>query len=164
MRPGETDGVDYHFVEQSEFLRMASAGGFLEHARVFGNFYGTSEAGIREQLAEGLDVILEIDWQGAQQVRERLPEAQGIFILPPSLETLRERLGSRGQDSKEVIGRRLEEASREISHYAEFDYLVVNDDFERALEDLRSIFRATRLRQGAQSERLQQQLTALLGG
>jgi guanylate kinase len=163
MRPGENDGVDYHFVEQAQFLRMASEGGFLEHAQVFGNYYGTSEAGIRQRLAEGLDVILEIDWQGAQQVRERIAEATGIFILPPSLATLRERLASRGQDSEEVIARRLAEAGREIAHYAEFDYLVVNDDFERALDDLRSIFRAMRLREISQSERLQRQLTGLLG-
>ena len=163
MRPGENDGVDYYFVGQEEFLRMASEGGFLEHARVFGNLYGTSEAGIRRHLAEGMDVILEIDWQGAQQVRERIPEAVGIFILPPSLDALTQRLASRGQDSEQVIARRLAEAADEISHYPEYDYLVVNDDFDRALGDLKTIFGAMRLRESRQSERLQQQLTRLLG-
>ena len=162
MRPGDKNGVDYHFVDQEEFLRIASEGGFLEHAQVFGNYYGTGEAGIRQDLAAGLDVILEIDWQGAQQVRERMPEANGIFILPPSLDTLRKRLAARGQDSEEVMARRIAEAGREIAHYAEFDYLVVNDDFDRALGDLRSIVRAARLKEVRQSARLQQHLTSLI--
>jgi len=164
VRPGEIDGVDYHFVSQAEFLNIVSEGGFLEHAEVFGNLYGTSEASVHQYLAEGLDVILEIDWQGAQQVRGRMSEAIGIFILPPSLATLRERLSRRGQDSERVIAGRLAEATAEISHYPEFDYLLVNEDFEDALEDLRSIVRATRLRESVQSERLQEQLRALLGG
>lgn len=162
MRPGEQDGVDYHFVERDEFLRLVGDAAFLEHAEVFGNYYGTSEAKVRERLAEGVDLILEIDWQGAQQVRRRIPEAVSVFILPPSLTALRERLEGRGQDSTEVIERRLREAESEIAHYPEYDYLVVNDDFHRALDDLRSIFRALRLREPIQSVRLGDGLRALL--
>ncbi len=145
-RPGEVDGVDYHFVSREEFLRLAGEGAFLEQAEVFGNYYGTSEAGVREQLASGRDVVLEIDWQGARQVRKAFPEAVSIFIAPPSIEALRERLGNRGQDDEAVIERRMRDARSELSHYPEYDYLVINDDFDTALGDLRCIVRAERLR------------------
>ena len=145
-RPGEVDGVDYHFVSKEEFLGLAGEGAFLEQAEVFGNYYGTSEAGVREQLAGGRDVVLEIDWQGARQVRKAFPEAVSIFIAPPSIEALRERLGKRGQDDEAVIERRMRDARSELSHYPEYDYLVINDDFDTALGDLRCIVRAERLR------------------
>jgi len=161
-RPGEVDGVDYHFVDSGRFSEMVAAGAFLEHAEVFGNYYGTSEAGIREQLKNGDDVILEIDWQGAQQVRERLPETVSVFILPPTPQALRQRLSSRGQDSHEVIERRLAEAREEMSHYGEYDYIVVNDLFEQALGELRAIITARRLSLPVQSELLKERLQALL--
>jgi len=145
-REGETDGVHYHFVSPESFEDELEKGTFLESARVFGNYYGTSEAGINAQLEQGQDVILEIDWQGAQQVRKRLPDAISIFILPPSVQALRERLGNRGQDAEEVINRRMQQARDELSHYPEYDYLVFNDDFETALRDLKSIFIANRLK------------------
>lgn len=162
MRPGEVDGVDYHFVDKEHFGEMVSAGAFLEHAEVFGNYYGTSEAGIREQLQNGDDVILEIDWQGAQQVRERLPETVSVFVLPPTPQALRQRLSGRGQDSSEVIERRLAEAREEMSHYGEYDYIVVNDLFEQALGELRAIITARRLSLPVQSELLKERLQALL--
>lgn len=162
MRPGERDGVDYHFIEESEFGRMVAQGEFLEHARVFDNLYGTSAEGIRGQLELGLDVILEIDWQGARQVRERMPEACSIFIIPPSRAALAERLAARGQDGPEVIARRMRDAGAEMSHYQEFDFVVVNDEFQRALGDLRCLFRSQRLRQGAQSIRLARRLDELV--
>ncbi len=162
IRPGEQDGADYYFVGKDEFLRLAGEGAFLEHAEVFGNYYGTAESAVRAQLAQGLDLILEIDWQGAQQVRRRIPEAISVFILPPSLADLRERLEARGQDSAEVIAGRLREAESEIAHYPEYDYLVVNDSFQRALAELRCIFRAMRLREPIQSVRLEGELRALL--
>lgn len=161
-RPGERDSVDYHFVDKDAFARMIEAGAFLEHAEVFGNFYGTSEAGIREQLEGGSDVILEIDWQGAQQVRERMPDTVSIFILPPTPEALRQRLGNRGQDSEAVIQRRLGEAREEMSHYPEYDYIVVNDLFDQALGELRAVITAQRLRQPVQAQRLQERLRSLL--
>ncbi len=144
-REGETDGVHYHFVSVEKFEAELEQGTFLESAKVFDNYYGTSEEGINIQLKQGLDVILEIDWQGAQQVRKRLPDAVSIFILPPSVEALRERLGNRGQDAEDVINRRMQQAKNELSHYPEYDYLVFNDDFEIALQDLKSIFTANRL-------------------
>ena len=162
-RPSEVDGVDYHFVQSEQFLQMVGGGEFLEYAEVFGNYYGTSEGGIKSQLAQGLDVILEIAWQGARQIRERFSDAVSIFILPPTPEALRHRLSGRGQDSEEVIERRLSEARDEMSHYAEFDYIVVNDLFDEALGELRSVVTAQRLRQVPQSERLQARLRALLG-
>jgi len=144
-REGESDGVHYHFVSIDTFEAELERGTFLESAKVFDNYYGTSEAGINAQLEQGQDVILEIDWQGAQQVRKRQPEAVSIFILPPSVEALRERLGNRAQDSEEVINRRMQQAKNELSHYPEYDYLVFNDDFETALQELKSIFTANRL-------------------
>ena len=139
-------------------------GGFLEHARVFDCFYGTSEQAVRSPLEVGEDLVLEIDWQGAQQVRRRFPEACCIFILPPSVAALRQRLTGRGQDSKEVIERRMKSAADEMSHYAEYDYLVVNDDFEQALGELRCILAARRLLLESQAVRLGGVLRELLGG
>ena len=144
-RPGEKDGVDYNFVDRKVFQSMIADQAFLEHAEVFGNHYGTAQSSVDRQLADGKDVILEIDWQGAQQVRKTAPECVSIYILPPSLEALETRLRGRGQDSDEVIQGRMEQAVSEISHYEEYDYLVINDEFETALEDLSSILRAGRL-------------------
>lgn len=163
MRPGELEGVNYHFIGREEFVRLIGEGAFLEHAEVFGNLYGTSRQWVLEQLQQDRDVILEIDWQGAQQVRRLLPESIGIFILPPSLETLQSRLTGRGQDSPEVIAHRLREAQGDIAHYAEFDYLVVNDDFDAALADLQAIVRASRLSFRSQSVRQAALIRRLLG-
>lgn len=161
-RPGEEDGAHYHFVTDPTFEAMRAEGAFLEHARVFGNRYGTSRAAVEARLAAGLDVILEIDWQGARQVRALAPASATVFILPPSRETLRQRLAGRGQDSPETIERRMAAALDELSHYAEFDYLVVNDQFSAALEALRSIVIANRQRREAQLTRQRELLTALL--
>lgn len=161
-RPGEQDGVHYHFIDVSTFREMVDAGAFLEHAQVFDNFYGTAEASIHQRLATGADVILEIDWQGARQVRERIPGAVGVFILPPSREALAERLTGRGQDDAAVIARRMRDAVREMSHYDEFDYLVINDVFDAALAELRSIFVAGRLRREVQHVRQRALLRDLL--
>lgn len=150
-RANETDGVDYHFVDEETFSAMIEAGAFLEHARVFDRRYGTARESVTGFLDAGDDVILEIDWQGARQVRGHCPDCIGIFILPPSRESLRARLGARGQDSEEVVARRMRDATGEMSHYPEFDYLVVNEDFDAALEDLRSIVRSRRLRRERQS-------------
>jgi len=138
-RPGEKNGQHYHFVSEAAFQRMADNGDFMEHARVFDHFYGTNRHSVAQQLDAGRDVILEIDWQGARQVRAVFPDCCSIFILPPSLEALRNRLTRRGQDSETVIQRRMRDAQAEISHWAEFEYLVVNDDFDTALEELVSI-------------------------
>lgn len=143
-RPGETDGVDYHFVDVSAFEGLIAAGRFLEHARVFDNYYGTSLDVVKSQLDQGLDVILEIDWQGAQQVRERMSSCRSVFILPPSRQILEQRLRARGQDGETLISRRMRDAVSEMSHYGEFDYLIVNDDFDQALAELRAIFTARR--------------------
>jgi guanylate kinase len=139
MRPTEQQGREYHFVSVPEFERLKGAGEFLEHARVFDNCYGTSRAFVGQQLAAGHDVLLEIDWQGAQQVRKRMPDCLSIFVLPPARRTLAERLARRATDTAEVIARRLADASADMSHYREFDYVVVNDDFDQALTDLKSI-------------------------
>ncbi len=161
-RPGEQDGTHYHFTDAETFLAMIEDGAFLEHARVFDNHYGTSRAAVQEQLDGGLDVILEIDWQGARQVRKLMPGCQSIFIVPPSRAELESRLRSRGQDSDQVIERRLGEAVKEIEHHVEYDYLVVNDDFDTALGDLQSIFRANRLTLRPQLERQRALLADLL--
>tara|TARA_R110002073_G_scaffold298133_2_gene464671 strand:+ start:192 stop:803 length:612 start_codon:yes stop_codon:yes gene_type:complete len=145
MRPGEEDGVNYNFVDKNVFTDLIKAGDFLEHAQVFGNFYGTSESWVRETLASGHDVILEIDWQGAEQVRKIIPETVGIFILPPSRDVLRERLTNRGQDETEVIEQRMSEARDEISHFSEADYVIVNDEFQTALDELKAIILSTDL-------------------
>ena len=163
MRPGEEDGVHYHFVSVERFEELVEQGAFLEHARVFDNYYGTSEAAVRGQLAEGRDVVLEIDWQGARQVRRRFPGAVSVFIAPPNIEALRDRLSGRGQDSVEVIERRMTDARRELSHYPEYDYLVINDDFATALSELRAIVTAERLREPRQSGRFAAELAAMLG-
>jgi guanylate kinase len=154
MRPGEEEGVNYHFTDRESFLRLVADGRFLEHAEVFGNLYGTSADWVEQKLAEGLDVILEIDWQGAVQVRHLVPEATSIFILPPSLTELEKRLRGRGQDDDAVIAHRLSGAQEEMAHYAEFDYLVVNDTFDHALGDLKAILHASRLSQARQQETL----------
>ena len=164
MRPAESDGINYHFTDHNHFSAMLEAGDFLEHATVFGNLYGTSRTWVLETLAAGTDVILEIDWQGARQVRERLPEAVSVFILPPSLPALQLRLESRRQDGAEVIQERMRQAVGEMSHYGEADYLVVNDDFDRALAELHVIVQAERLRRQSQSSRLRELLTELLSG
>jgi guanylate kinase len=140
-RPGEVDGDDYHFIDMAGFEAMVAAGGFLEHARVFDNHYGTSRGAVESRLAQGMGVILEIDWQGARRVRELMPAALSIFILPPSLDALEARLTARGQDGAEVIARRMRDAVNEMSHYDEYNYLVINDDFQQALDDLVLIFK-----------------------
>ena len=162
MREGEQNGVDYHFIEKSEFEKMVEACSFIEHAQVFDNYYGTATANIEAKLKQGEDVILEIDWQGAAQVRKQLPYSVNIFILPPSQAALEERLRGRGQDSDEIIARRMRDAKSETSHYSEYDYLVVNDDFEDALAELKSIIVARRCRYAAQSERISALLQELL--
>ncbi len=163
MRPGETDGVDYHFVDREYFRAMIEADEFLEYAEVFGNYYGTARATVDQALAQGEDVLLEIDWQGARQVRERSAACVGVFILPPSRTVLEQRLRARGQDDEAVIARRMSAAVNEMSHYEEYDYLVVNDDFQLALADLQAIIRARRLRTAVQAQRHHKLLRALLG-
>lgn len=163
-RPGEVDGVNYHFTSREQFLAEVAAGQFLEHAEVFGNLYGTSRTWVERQLASDHDVILEIDWQGAQIVRELMPQALSIFILPPSLPALAERLNGRGTDSNEVIAHRLSEAIADITHYSEFDYLVINDDFATALADLQAIVRAARQSNRAQAARQAELIKRLLTG
>ena len=146
-RDREVDGRDYHFVTTAEFERMLEAGAFLESATIYDHHYGTSERWVTDQLAAGRDILLEIDWQGAQQVRRKMgQDTVNIFVLPPSLDALGERLRSRSQDPPEVIARRLAAAREEISHFVEFDYVIMNDDFDRAAQDLASIVRAERLR------------------
>ena len=152
-RAGEADGVHYHFVSPQRFQAMVAEGAFLEHARVFENHYGTGRDTVTAALEAGRDVILEIDWQGAAQVRESMPEAVSVFILPPSQAELERRLRRRAQDSEAVIQGRMRAARAEMSHYDEYDYLVINDDFDRALEDLRAIVRARRLRRPVQARR-----------
>jgi len=162
MRSGEQDGVDYFFVSVETFKAMIERQAFLEHAQVFDNFYGTAQQTVEDNLAKGLDVILEIDWQGAQQVRRMLPESLSIFILPPSIEVLSQRLQNRGQDNPEVIARRMRDAVTEMSHYPEYDYLIVNDDFNLALQQLKSIVTANRLTQNQQQKTLAALLQDLL--
>lgn len=163
MRPGEVNGVNYHFVDREEFVKMAEHGDFLERAEVFGNLYGTSQSYLQQTLDEGHDLILEIDWQGAEQVRNLMPQARSIFILPPSQQALRQRLTNRGQDSDEIIEGRMREAVSEMSHYVDYDYLIINDDFAQALDDLKAIFRASQLQQKRQQQRFGKLLAELLG-
>lgn len=144
-RTGEENGREYHFVDVATFKTMIAQGDFLEWAEVHGNFYGTSKSWISSEMAAGRDVLLEIDWQGAQQVRQHFPQAIGVFILPPSLEILAQRLRGRGTDAEEVIARRLAAAGEEMRHVGEFDYVIINDDLEQALADLLAVSRATRL-------------------
>lgn len=143
-RPGEQDGINYHFVTQQQFVSMIEDNAFLEHAEVFGNFYGTSQDWVEKTLSQGSDVILEIDWQGAEQIRSKFADSRSIFILPPSKQALQERLNGRGQDNAEVIEKRIAAATEEMSHYVEADYLVINDDFSTALSQLEAIIRAQR--------------------
>ena len=162
MRKGEVDAVNYHFVDQAKFESMIEAGAFLEHARVFDNYYGTSRQHIQEQLLLGKDVILEIDWQGARQIRQLVTDCRTIFILPPSTETLRQRLKGRGQDDDSVIERRMRDAVSEMSHYGEFDYIVINDEFERAGDELAAIFISNRMLKDYQQQKHADLLAALL--
>ena len=163
-RSGERDGEHYHFVEASAFVQMCERDEFLEHAQVFGNRYGTSRALVEERLGAGVDVVLEIDWQGARQVRASIADSIGVFVLPPSLGQLRQRLEARGQDDPEVIGQRMRAAVDEISHFHEYDYLIVNEHFDTALNELCAIVSARRLRQRAQRQRLSRMLEDLLAG
>ncbi|MGD2136912.1 MAG: guanylate kinase [Gammaproteobacteria bacterium] len=161
-RPGEVDGRDYHFIDEMAFRKMVANGEFLEFAQVFDNMYGTSQQGIEEQLTSGRDVVLEIDWQGAQQVRKAMPGSVGIFILPPSRQALEQRLRDRRQDVDEVIVRRMREAVDEMSHYNEYDYIVVNDVFRTAHDELAAIIRSHRLRLAVQVQRHEGLLEELL--
>lgn len=161
-RPGEENGVDYNFVSMDQFNDMIEQSAFLEFAEVFTNKYGTSQLWVQDQLDKGKDVILEIDWQGAQQIRRLMPQCLSIFIAPPSKEALRERLTNRGQDSEDVIEHRMSEAVNEMSHYGEYDFLVVNDQFDTALNELHSIFVAQRLKLQNQQESQRELLTSLL--
>lgn len=161
-RPGENHGEHYFFVSKEEFCQMIDDDAFLEHAKVFENYYGTSRLAIEQTLATGVDVFLDIDWQGAQQIRAKMPTARSIFILPPSKDELDRRLRGRGQDSEEVIAKRMAQAVAEMAHYAEYDYLIVNDDFNLALSDLKTIIRAERLRLSRQKQRHDALITKLL--
>jgi guanylate kinase len=162
IRPGEQDGINYNFIDREAFLEKVQAGGFLEYAEVFGNFYGTSQQWVEEQLTTGEDILLEIDWQGAQQIRHLMPSAVSIFILPPSREVLIQRLHHRGQDSEEIISRRTAEAINEMTHFSESDYLIINDDFQQALQELRAIVLAERVKQGRQAAVHEQLISELL--
>ena len=162
-RPGEETGRDYHFISAEAFERMRAEGEFLETAQVHGNFYGTSRRAVESETAAGVDVLLEIDWQGAAQIRKLYPDAVAIFILPPSIEALEKRLRGRGQDSTETIARRVAAARGEISHIGEFDYVIINDEFNRAAQDLISIIRAERLRLPRQLARHTELINRVLG-
>lgn len=163
-RPNETDGVNYHFIEEAEFLDMLQDGDFLESAEVYGHRYGTSQSWVNEQLNEGKNIILEIDWQGAAQVRNLYPDTCSIFILPPSLEELTARLHERAQDDEDTIEDRMKEARGVIEHVCEAEYVVVNDEFERALEDMRAIVRAIGLQTVIQQDNQARLLTSLTRG
>ena len=162
QRHGELDGVHYHFTEKDSFLALVEQGGFIEYAEVFGNYYGTAQATVKEQLAKGHDVLLEIDWQGAQQVRKLFPDSKQIFILPPSQFDLRQRLSNRGTDSVEVIERRLGCAVEDMQQYVNFDYVIINDDFNKALHDLESVIIANRLVITQQASRHQKMISELI--
>lgn len=161
-RPGELDGAHYYFVDEDDFLKLIDRQAFLEHARVFDHRYGTGREAVEQQLAAGYDVVLDIDWQGARQIRQSFPDCVTIFIVPPSIDALRQRLAGRGQDSDEVIRRRMLDAKAEISHWDEFDFLIINDDFDKALEDLRSIIRHGKLKSPCQEEQKREILAELL--
>lgn len=161
-RPSEEDGVHYHFTDHPTFKSLIEQGHFLEWAEVFGNYYGTSLPMIERSLEQGIDVFLDIDWQGARQIREQLPNVKTIFILPPSKAELERRLIGRGQDSMETITKRMDEAVSEMSHYNEFDYVIINNDFYVALAELKSILMAERLKQKSQSLRHQTLIQSLL--
>jgi guanylate kinase len=162
IRPGEIHGEDYYFVSPIEFQSLLNKQALLEHASVFDNFYGTAKTTVETSLNQGLDVILEIDWQGAQQIKNIRPDSLSIFILPPSTDILEQRLQNRGQDDDHVIARRMRDAVTEMSHYEEFDYILVNDAFEHALTELKSIIIANRLTKDRQQHNLKQLISALL--
>ncbi len=151
-RPGEVNHVAYHFVSEDEFKTLIARGAFYEYANVFGHYYGTSREIVEQWVSEGKDVLFDIDWQGARQIRKISPDARSIFIIPPSLDELKHRLETRGQDSEDVIDGRMEKAMREISHYSEYDHVIINDDFDKALNELRSIIIAARDETKIQSE------------
>lgn len=161
-RPGEEEGVNYHFVEADRFHQMVGQGEFLEYAEVFGNCYGTSQQWVEDTLNQGIDVILEIDWQGADQIRRLLPDTVGIFILPPSRQALEDRLTNRGQDDTKVIAGRMQKAINEMSHYVEADYIIINEVFDEALEDFKAVMRAQRLTLDNQQARHGDKLEKLL--
>lgn len=161
-RAGEVDGVHYHFIDTDAFKKMVDKAEFLEHAKVFDNYYGTSQSHVEELLASGKDVVLEIDWQGAAQVRKLIPDNKSIFILPPSKQELRSRLSNRGTDSEEIIDRRMRDAESEMSHYGEFDYLIVNDDFNMALDEMSAILLSNRVTMSKQDKRIKALLIDLL--
>ncbi len=162
-RATEKEGVNYHFIDTERFRKMAAEGGFLEHAQVFGHYYGTALESVRRERDAGRDVVLEIDWQGAAQVRQRVPETIGIFVVPPSIDALRQRLLSRNEDSMETIKRRLREARAEVSHYDEYDYMVVNDEFDSTVRDMEAILRAERLGSGVRNTLRRRLIGDLLG-
>ncbi|MCK4834074.1 MAG: guanylate kinase [Gammaproteobacteria bacterium] len=161
-RAGEEDGVNYHFIDKQVFEAMVEGSEFFEHATVFGNMYGTSRQHIQEQLLKGMDVILEIDWQGARQIRQLMPDCKSIYIVPPSTAVLRERLDSRGQDDEAVIEKRMHEAISEMSHYVEFDYLIINDDFDEARDNLVSVIKGNRMLHEHQQQKHTELLAQLL--
>jgi guanylate kinase len=161
-RPGERHAEHYHFISEAEFQAMIDAGDFFEYARVHGDWKGTARQSVEPLLAQGRDVLLEIDWQGARQVRQRVPDAVSVFILPPSREALEQRMRARGQDSEAVIAQRLAAAREEMSHYGEFDYVIVNEHFDTAVDDMCAIFVASRLRKDIQVARHSKLITALL--
>jgi len=161
-RPGETNGVQYHFTDVSSFKQLIAQDQFIEWAEVFGNYYGTSKAALADKLAQGIDVFLDIDWQGARQIKQQLPFVTSIFILPPSVEALEQRLNQRGQDSAEVIAGRMAKARDEISHANEYDYWVVNDDLELAVQQFSGIIQSQRLKQQKQAIRQHKLLSGLL--
>ena len=163
-REGEVDGVDYHFVDKETFQAMVNGSEFIESATVFGNMYGTSRQHIEEQLVKGKDVILEIDWQGARQIRQLMNDCRTIYVVPPSVAVLRERLTSRGQDDESVINQRMQEAISEMSHYVEFDYLIINDDFDEARDNLAAIIMGNRMLHEHQQQKHADLLSKLLGG
>lgn len=162
-RAGEVDGKDYHFVDRAEFERMIAAGELLEFAEVYGNYYGTSQVWINQVMENGRDILLEIDWQGAEQVRRIFPSAIGIFILPPCIETLENRLRGRGKDSEEVIARRMAVAKEEVNHVDEFDYVIVNEHIDDAVRDIVAVVRAQRLTLARQSNRHTALISSLKG-
>lgn len=161
-RPGETHGVDYFFVDEQTFTQMIAESAFVEYAQVFNHYYGTTVAQITERLQKGIDIVLDIDWQGAQQIRYAFKDAVSIFVIPPSLDVLKNRLQRRQQDDDETITSRMQSARDEMSHYPEFDYLIVNDDFAKAAAELKAIVVAHRLRMARQSFKQRQLLSFLL--
>ena len=163
IRPGEVNGVDYFFVDVDEFIQMSQHHAFVEHARVFDNFYGTSKSQIEERLSSGIDIVLDIDWQGALQIKQVFESAVSVYIIPPSIDALKQRLENRSRDNQETIRARMARAQDELSHYGAFDYLIVNDDFKHAAYELQSIVVAHRLRMARQVEKQRKLLSFLLG-